>query len=130
MLIMLSDKTRLFKIASLHFVAQPFAKAILLPDLNDASSAVESFPVCSSGFPQAFVPASFRGESDKWICRCHSLQILYSFLLVCLLRLSPAVQTTAVQVVNAVASDVHSSHIIFSFLAPEYEFTLLASFSA
>ena len=66
-------------------VTQPIiVKAIHLLDLNDATSAVESFSVFS--FSQTFAPPTyFRGELDKQIYRCH--HSIFS-LLICLLRLS------------------------------------------
>ena len=48
-------------------VTQPvIAKAILFPGLNDATSAVESFPVLFLSFPQAFTPPTSRriGQMD------------------------------------------------------------------
>ena len=46
-------------------------KAIFLPDLNDATSSVESFPVFS--FPQVFAPPSLLSKriGQTGICRCH-----------------------------------------------------------
>ena len=96
-------------------VTQPvIAKAILFPGLNDATSAVESFPVLS--FPQAFTPpAYFRGKLAKWIRRCHH-RIFFSVDLFTEIILIDR-QRTIVWLGHIVASDVHSPHILlFSLL--------------